>query len=138
MTEAALLLAASLGADERFVGFNRLASAAQRARERLLLHGFAETVRHKPGGLVGDAEHAVELVRRDALLAGRHQIGSEQPLAQRDMRALKHSPDRHRELAAARAAMPETFVAGGARQPMDVLNLAAVRAERAIGPADAL
>ena len=51
------------------VGLNNLSFAAERTSGlHVLFHGFANTMRHEPSGLVGDAERAVQLVRREALL----------------------------------------------------------------------
>lgn len=69
-----------------------LASAAHRgdASETAGLHRFPYAVPHEPRGLVGDAEHAMALVRADALLAAAHQVESSQLLRERDMAALEH------------------------------------------------
>jgi hypothetical protein len=58
-------------APARFVGFN---SAAARAHQAcvLRLHRLSNAVGHEPSGLVGDAEHTVQLMRANGLLAGAH------------------------------------------------------------------
>lgn len=56
---------------------------------------------HEPSRFVGNAQHPVELVGRNAFLAGRHEVGSQQPLVQGDMGPLKDRPGANGELAPA-------------------------------------
>ena len=53
---------------------------------------------HEPRGLIGDAQSAVQLVRRHALLVGSHQVYGKPPLGQRHLGALEDGPDRDSEL----------------------------------------
>lgn len=92
---------------------------------------------HKPCGLVGDAEHAVELVRGHALLRGREKVSRQEPLGQGDLRPLEDGADRDREGLPAIAALQEARAGGLAREAVGVLR-AAVRADGTIGPADLL
>src|SRR5205085_7440347 len=55
-------------ADESLVGLDR---AAHLLLERAGLHGDADSVHHKPSGLLRDADGAVNLIGTDAVLAVR-------------------------------------------------------------------
>ena len=48
-----------LAADKGFISLNNLVRTAQRAKVGVVTHGLADTVRHEPRRLVGDAQHAV-------------------------------------------------------------------------------
>lgn len=131
-----LLLAADIG----LVRLDRLAFAAKRASMKLA-HPFADAVRHEPGALVGDPEHAVELVRADPLLARRHEMRREQPFVERNMARLVNRADRHSELLAAVVAVVKAGAmrALGALYRRDaVAHHAAMRAHGTIRPAHAL
>jgi hypothetical protein len=58
---SARLLPAFDPTDVGFVGFDNAATAAHRLQTDYA-HGFAETMRHKPRGLEGDAQGPVELM----------------------------------------------------------------------------
>jgi len=90
----------------------------------------------EPRRLVGRAEHAGELVRAHALLARAHQMERHDPLVERKMAALHHSADRDREGPPASIALEQAGPMALALQALHVVNLAAVRAERAVRPAD--
>jgi len=64
--------AVGLLADVRLVDLDMLASAANRWGLVARAHRLADAVGHEPRRLVGDDEHTVQLVGRNALLAGRH------------------------------------------------------------------
>jgi hypothetical protein len=88
------------------VGFDGLAFSAKRARGgNIVFHGLADAVRKEPRGLVGDAKHAVQLKRADALLGGGKQVSRIEPLVQGNVRSLEHGADRHRERLAALVAL---------------------------------
>jgi hypothetical protein len=55
-------------APECLVNFDRLIAAAELAGRRDV-HGFTDAVREEPRGFVRDAQHALQLLRADALLA---------------------------------------------------------------------
>lgn len=101
-------------------------------------HGEADTVGHEPSGLIGDAQHAVHLMGRDAFLGGAKQVGCRDPLRQRDMAALEHGSDRDRERLAAGTAFIDAGACGLALKLGDGLDLATVRAIRTLGPAKCL
>src|SRR4051794_16929395 len=63
--EARALVEGSVGrlaADVGLVNGNRLAFAAERAAGEFGLQGFAKAMRKEPRGLIGDAEHPVQLM----------------------------------------------------------------------------
>src|SRR6185312_9143695 len=89
--------------------------AAHLAVEVPGLHGMANAMGHEPSGLVGDPKHSVKLMGTHALLAGRHQVDSHEPLVKRDMRTLKDRPDGHGKLTLARAAPEQALTSRGLR-----------------------
>ena len=86
----------------RLIGLHGFAGAAERASASVD-HGFADAMREEPRALVGDAEHAVELVRAHALLTGAEQVNGHESLAEGDMRSLENRADRDGKLLAAGA-----------------------------------
>jgi hypothetical protein len=56
---------------------------------------------HEPRGLVRDAKHAMDLVRRDAFLARIEQVNCQPPFRQRNLATLEHRSNSHGELALA-------------------------------------
>lgn len=90
---------------------------------------------HEPSGLVGDAKHAVELVSAHALLAGAHEMHGQEPLVERNLRALEHGADSHRELLAAFGALVEAGAVSLALERSNAgrVGIAAVRADNAVG-----
>src|SRR5437667_68124 len=101
-----------------------------------LAHCLADTMRHKPRGLVGNAEGAMQLMCREPLFAGRHQAIGQNPFVERNVAALHDGSDRHRESLIACVAMEQSRPVRLAIEPVDPLCLSAVRAVWAIGPAD--
>lgn len=100
-----------------------------------VLHGLADTVGHEPGSLVRHTEHALDLLATDALLAGAHQVGGLEPLVERHLAVLEHGANGHAELAAAVLALPQARTVRGALELVVLANRAAMRAHRAIRPA---
>src|SRR6266550_519493 len=92
---------------------------------------------HEPSGLVGDADHPMQLVGAHALLARTEQVEGEQPLVQRDVRSLEDRSDRDRVLLAAGRALVQLAGSGLERVGL-TLVLAAVRTLRTVRPADRL
>ena len=86
-----VLVAFFLAADIGLVGLDDLAFAAHRAQVAFA-HGFADTVGHEPSRLVGDAEHAVQLVRAHALLGRAHADGRPAATCAAGLGALKTVP----------------------------------------------
>ncbi len=74
-----------------------------RAREFVvrLFHCLADAVTEVPRGLVGDAEHSLDLVCGNPFARFCHQIGHEEPLRQRQMRVMEDRSHSHGELVAA-------------------------------------
>src|SRR5262249_8170557 len=126
-----------LAADEGFVQFEDAAVTAERAATEID-HRLANAVRHEPRRLVRHVERAMELVAADPLLAGAHERGREQPFVERDLAALEDGSDCHAVLLAAGSALPESRPVRLALELIAALSLAAVRADRPFGPADAL
>jgi hypothetical protein len=131
---AATHLSARLAADVGLVGLHRAAARAQE-RSRLIGHCETETLCHDPRRLVGHANDAVNLVAADALLRGTKQVRRQHPLVQRDPGTLKNGAHGHGELRTAVSAEPEARTVGLAAKPAIALCAAAMRAYRAIQPA---
>jgi len=93
-------LAGMLSADPRFVHFHN----GVQKRLVLVLHRSSDAVRQVPRRLVGDAEHALELVGADAPLGLADHVDSEEPFPQRQVRVVKDGPDADGELIAAAVA----------------------------------
>src|SRR5205814_1027470 len=90
-----------LAADHGFVSLDSLSFATNRLRARRR-HRLADTMRHEPCGTVGtETEHSLKLQRADAFLAGGNDVHCQQPLVERDMRALVDRAGANRELEAA-------------------------------------
>src|SRR5258708_7323368 len=85
---ATALFDALARADVGFIRLDRLALAPDRGRGAIS-HCLANSVRDEPSRLVRDAKGAMQLVGADALFARRHEAEGEQPLVERDMRALE-------------------------------------------------
>lgn len=131
------------------IGFVGLDDLVRRAAEGAagLVHGGADAMAHEPGRLVGDAEHAVDLMGADPLLGRGEKVGRQKPLEQRHLGALEYGPYGYGVLLATIAALDNALADGGGvalgrltldgREALRV-ERAAVRAEGAIGPADAL
>lgn len=135
----ALLGLAFQATDESLVHFDRATVAAER---RVLdgCHGKADTMGHEPSGLVGDAEHTVQLVGRDALLAGRHQVRGENPLVERNLGVLKDRANRHGERLTALVALVDAGTVAFALHPCDavLIDVAAAGTGRAVRPVEHL
>jgi len=87
-----LLLHAGDVAPVRLVGFHDATGTTKHRECRVIAHGLAQPHRHEPSGLVGHADHAVDLVAADALLGSVHQIGDLKPQVQLDVRPLEDVP----------------------------------------------
>jgi hypothetical protein len=85
---------AGFPADEGFVNLN----LTGQLRSRLVLHSFADTVKHEPSGLLGQTKVSRDLVARNAILAVGNEPHGGEPLAQRDGRLIENRADLHREL----------------------------------------
>jgi len=83
-----------LPADEKFRLPQRTRLHRRAVRMIGVRHRLANAHRHEPCRLVGDPECAMQLMRRNAFLARRHQTEGEQPLVDRNMRALEIEPTR--------------------------------------------
>src|SRR5689334_772062 len=70
-------------------------------------HRLTDAMEHEPRGLVGDADRAVQLVRRHALFARRHETERQHPLVERNVAAFHHRPGGDGERAVAVVAVVE-------------------------------
>ena len=71
------------------------------------IHHLHQLVLHQPGGIVVDPKRALELQRRDTLLALREQIDGEKPFLHCQAGAMEDSPGRERALMVALVALVE-------------------------------
>ena len=91
------------------IDLHNFAFPAQRRQRTARRHRHADTVRHEPSSFKGDAQRAVKLVSRHALLRRREQVGGQKPFVQRHFGSLKHRANGHGELLAAAIALVETL-----------------------------
>ena len=93
---------------------------------------------HEPRGFVSDAEHSVELVSRNALLAGAQQMRGEYPFSQEEFGTFIDGADSDGELVPANAAVIPTRPHRLSTKGFHLVLGAAVGAIGTIGPADRL
>src|SRR5690606_30944540 len=105
--------------------------AAKRSRGVKVAHTLADTMRHEPSRLVRQADHAVKLMSRNALLAGAHEMRRQKPFRHRNVRALVNRADSRRKLATAILAV---IPARSHRLAAKRLHRLSLAAERTIGP----
>jgi hypothetical protein len=89
---------------------------------------------HKPRALVRNAKHTVDLMSANRGLAGRNEMGSENPFVQRDFGALIDGSDRHSELLA--TVIAEVQSGPPATDFACMIDTAAMRADGTIRPTD--
>ena len=75
-------------------------------------HCFTQAVHKKPRRFVADAQHTVDLMRADSLLAGGHKEQRGKPLGERNLAELEHGLDRDRELLTAGCALVQAGAMG--------------------------
>ncbi len=129
------LLCSGLSAYKGFIGLDRTLPAKHPSTEIIGPHGFPDSVGHKPGGLVGHAKHPMKLMRTYPLLAGGHKAKGVKPFVQFDMGILKDCAYGHSERLAATIALIKAGPMAFAFKFFDLLRFAAMRAYRAIRPA---
>jgi hypothetical protein len=106
----------------------------------VLRHGKPNPMEHEPRGSVRNflavevLSHAMELICAHALFAGAHQVDSEEPHMQTDVRVLEDRPHRDREFLPAPSTLVETGPRSLSLQLVGIPNQPAVAADRAIGP----
>src|SRR5262249_2494381 len=88
-------------AHKRFIHLN---SAGEGRRGRFL-HRLTDAVTQIPCGLITDVERAFHLVGRNAFLRLRHEVNSQEPFPERQMRIVKNSTRRDAKLIAAPVAV---------------------------------
>jgi len=96
-------------ADERFVRFQFLVRSAEfrRSTKRAIVQRSAETLKHEPCRLLGDAQSAVNLHAGNAVLAINQHPESSHPLIEAKRRVLKDRSDLQRELLIAATTEPQ-------------------------------
>ena len=94
--------------------------------------------RHEPGGFVGNLEHARHLANGNALLAAAKQMIEIEPAVQWDFGAFKDRAYGHRERPAASIAPIDPGAGGLALQARRLPDAAAMGADRALRPRQAL
>ena len=109
------VLAMALAAYHRLVHFDH--SDQRGSTERVVAHRFADAVAQVPSRLVGDSQGALELVGAHALLALAHEVDGEEPLTERQVRAVHDCVGRHAELVAATPATPKVVFSGDRGRP---------------------
>jgi len=128
-----------LAANVGLVDLDYLALSAKSAFGQCLAHSLADTVSHEPSGTIrAEAKHPPQLVSRNPLLAGAKQVRCEQPLVQRDMRALIDGTDRRGKRLLAVPAFVDARPGAFALQFGRVADHATMRAFGAVRPAQRL
>jgi hypothetical protein len=95
-------------ADVGLIGFNDLASAAERPEHvGIGSHHQPDAMAHVPGGAQGDAEGAVQLVAADTLFARAHHDDGLQPQVHRYVAIFEDGSDLNREGLTARVTLVE-------------------------------
>lgn len=134
-----------------YEAFRWLESIQLKSISKALAHGFADTVAKEPSGFERDFQNAVKLGGRNALLAAADQVDCLQPLVQGQVAFLKDRPDANRELPMAGnlGALVEAvafnafrvllgWLRANAGQLVVLVHVAAMRANRTLGPQDRL
>lgn len=80
-------------------------------------HRPAQLLQHQPGGLIADAELALELLRRDPGVVGGNQVGGPEPEAKRRAGAVHHGARGDRGLQVAVSALPQVATLEHPRSP---------------------
>jgi len=135
---SALLGNALQAANVRFVNFYRTAFAAHLRDKAANAHCLTEAMHKKPSRFVADAQHAVDLMRANALLGSSHQEQRRKSLGQRYLGALEDSVDGHGKLLAALRFIALVH-AGTVRLALQfgqliLIRVAAMRANPTVGP----
>jgi hypothetical protein len=94
----------SLATDKSFIGFN----FSRELRKRVIVHSFADAVKHEPCGLLSYTEGASYFAGTNAVLAIAEHPESAHPLIQTKRGILKNSSHFERELLLTSRAKPET------------------------------
>src|SRR5581483_552985 len=117
-----------------------MANATHAAFRGRAAHSLTDAMAHEPRRFVGDRQHPVHLMRRNALLARVHQMKGQNPLMKRNMRTLHDGADRNCEVLTASVALKQTRTVAFAIKALNgfLVRIAAMRADRAFRPAQAL
>src|SRR6266568_1821202 len=127
---------ACLSPDEGCVNLNRAGQLLHGRNVRP--HCKANAVRHEPRALVGDLQHAVQLMGAERLLARTNDEHGHEPFANGNMRILEDRADRNGELLSTRRAFVNalagrSFARGPGHELVNLVELA-MRADRTVRP----
>ena len=130
---------AFLAADKGFISLDRGASAAH-GRKFAVPHGLSNAMAEEPCGFHAARQHPLNLVGRNALFAGAHQMDNLQPKMQRKVRAFKDGSLTNGELALALVAFAKAKAGSLAMHELDTrgIGIPAMRANWPIWPQLAL
>jgi hypothetical protein len=120
--------------DERLIGLDDLAKAADRPAAAAAVHRQPDAVHQEPRGFHAAAERALYLAGRDAFLASANQVDRLKPYPHRHMARLEDGAHAHRERLTAWAAIPKAGAGRFAFGARGFANRAAMRAYGAIRP----
>jgi hypothetical protein len=115
-----------------FVGLDGLTFAADRAA--VVLYSLPDAMAQEPGGFHAAAKHSLKLPGADAFLAGAHQVDDLEPQVQRQVAGFEDGAHADSERLLAGVALAEAGPSSFPAQAADAAGLAAMRADRAIGP----
>jgi hypothetical protein len=135
MATPALNLKAVLAANVGFINLDNAASATH-GRESAVSHCLTDTVSEKPSGFHAARKHPLDLIGRDALLAGARQVDNLKPQMQRQVGTLKDGSLSNGELSLALVAFVKAKAGSLALHLADALGvgIAAMRANRPSRP----
>ncbi len=139
VSPAWLDLDALLAADEGFINLDSAARSAERAKVAAA-HRLADTMPEKPSGFHTARKHPLNLIGRNAFLAGAHKVDNLKPKAQRKVRTLEDSSLSHSELTTAVIANVKAKASGIAMHLANTfrITISTVRANWAVRPKLAL
>jgi homoserine dehydrogenase len=131
--EGALLFGSLEAADEGFVDFDDPAAFTEYAGV-VRPHRLANAPRHEPCCLESDAQDAVELVARNALLAAGNKIHCLKPYIHGDVRGFEDGADFYRERLAALVTLVGANAGAFAVHLRNTIYAATMTANRTIRP----
>jgi hypothetical protein len=132
-TPWATFLLAFLFPDESLINFYYLASAAHWINANDA-HGFANAMAHEPSSLESNAQGAMKLIARNALLGRAHEIHGLKPIVHWHMASLEYGPNFHGERFTALVALVSANSGALTAHLGNAIDCAAVRAGGTVGP----
>jgi len=123
-----------------FVRLNDLPRAAKRPQITARSHREADAVAKMPRGFHAAAKDALKLARRDAFLAGAHEVDGLKPESEGEFAFLENSPHADRERLPAGVALAQASAGrlSGQAADLGLIVVLAMRADRTTGPKLAL